>query len=367
MALEQKFCIQRRERLLAQVNADWLVISNPLHIHYFSGYWVTPLHLGSHGAPHLLIDGRSGRTTLMTHNFAANVQSAFVDEIQSWHWYDAVSAPDGPLFPSMTDELAKHLQGRIAAEKGLLPQGSLPGEWTDLTPFILVMRRAKDPDELAQIRRAIRAVEAGHRAARLAIRPGVTELGVYSAIFAAIVMDAGEPVLPLCDLVSGPRAFAIGGPPTDRVIQPGDVMIADIFPVIGGYRADFTATYAASDQLTPQQQSLETALHAALEAGEQQMRPGASASAIYQAVKQALDERGFTGNFPHHAGHGLGLGHPEAPFLVADSNETLVEGDIITLEPGAYGPDFGGRIEHDYLITADGFERLTHHDTRFLG
>ncbi len=64
----------------------------------------------------------------------------------------------------------------------------------------------------------------------------------------------------------------------------------------------------------------------------------------------------------HHAGHGLGLSHPEAPFFVEGATETLVVGDVVTLEPGAYVDGVGGvRIEHNYLITATGFERLSNH------
>ena len=57
-------------------------------------------------------------------------------------------------------------------------------------------------------------------------------------------------------------------------------------------------------------------------------------------------------HFPHHAGHGLGLTHPEAPYLVRHADETLLAGDVVTLEPGLYVAGVGGiRIEHNYLIT----------------
>jgi Xaa-Pro aminopeptidase len=39
-----------------------------------------------------------------------------------------------------------------------------------------------------------------------------------------------------------------------------------------------------------------------------------------------------------------------------------MEGDVITLEPGLYVEGIGGiRIEHNYLITAEGYEQLSHH------
>ena len=67
-------------------------------------------------------------------------------------------------------------------------------------------------------------------------------------------------------------------------------------------------------------------------------------------------------HFPHHAGHGLGLTHPEAPYLVRHADETLLAGDVVTLEPGLYVAGVGGiRIEHNYLVTDRGDQRLSNH------
>jgi Xaa-Pro aminopeptidase len=75
-----------------------------------------------------------------------------------------------------------------------------------------------------------------------------------------------------------------------------------------------------------------------------------------------FEKAGVADYFPHHAGHGLGLSHPEAPFFVRHADETVVAGDVVTLEPGLYVPDVGGiRIEHNYLITDTGYERLSNH------
>jgi Xaa-Pro aminopeptidase len=135
--------------------------------------------------------------------------------------------------------------------------------------------------------------------------------------------------------------------------------------VVNGYRADFTVTLSVDGHLTDQQKALETALHEAMTAGEAMLRPGVVAGDVYRAVSAALDKRGFGAGFSHHAGHGLGLGHPQSPFFVPESRETVVAGDVVTIEPGSYGADFGARIENNYLITETGSERLSHHNTAF--
>ncbi|HBG0411254.1 TPA: M24 family metallopeptidase, partial [Clostridioides difficile] len=55
--------------------------------------------------------------------------------------------------------------------------------------------------------------------------------------------------------------------------------------------------------------------------------------------------------FNHGLGHGIGLGDGEVPTLNPNSEDILVEGMVMSCEPGIYIPNVGGvRIEDDIVI-----------------
>ena len=199
-----------------------------------------------------------------------------------------------------------------------------------------------------------------------AVRPGLTELDVYALIQRAAVEAAGRPAIVYGDVASGPRCEAEkGGSPTDRRIEAGDLLLLDFSVVLDGYRGDFSNTFVVGGVATAGQRELFDACLAALQAGEARLRAGTPAREVDAAVRRAFADRGLEAFFPHHSGHGIGLGHPEPPYLVAHSDETLQPGDVVTIEPGLYVEGVGGmRFEHNYLVTDDGYEMLSHHEIR---
>jgi Xaa-Pro aminopeptidase len=224
------------------------------------------------------------------------------------------------------------------------------------------LRRQKDPDEITLLRRCMHATDAGHAWARTHIKAGMTELDVYRGVSSACIAAAGQPVVVYGDFAVSPGPGRTGGPPTNRDLMPGDMFILDFSVVIGGYRSDFTNTLVVDRQPTTDQQRLCDLCTAAMAAGEHELRAGVTCLNVYNAVHRVFDQAGVAKHFPHHAGHGLGLTHPEAPYLVRHATESLLAGDVVTLEPGLYIEGVGGiRIEHNYLITRQGCERLSNH------
>lgn len=354
-------CRNRRERLWAELDpppdSDHLRLSDPIHLAWLAGYSVDPFSLGAGFGGYLLLR-KDGQAKLLHDNRIPkwSVDAAHVEEKVSVPWYDGQSPGRGPR------QLAA--LGTVNPSHAGLRLHDRPGDPYAATVIHTVanLRRRKDADEVAQLKRCMRATEAGHAWARANVKPGLSELDVYCGISTACIQAARRAAIVYGDFAVSPGPERRGGPPTERVLEAGDMIILDYSVVLDGYRSDFTNTLVVGQEPRADQQRLYDLCVKAMTAGEKELRAGRECLTVYEAVRDVFDREGVAEAFPHHAGHGLGLTHPEAPYFVRTANESLLAGDVVTLEPGLYVAGVGGiRIEHNYLITDGGFERLSNH------
>jgi Xaa-Pro aminopeptidase len=171
-------------------------------------------------------------------------------------------------------------------------------------------------------------------------------------------MDPGEAIV-----AGGPRAADphwLGEGP----LRAGEAIIFDVFPRSKKtrYYADMTRTFVKGEP-AEQLQQMYDATAAALDTALAQIRAGANGRDVHQAVLDSYKAAGFSEDegprMTHGTGHGVGLEIHEAPSLSVGDME-LVEGDVVTVEPGLYDPAVGGvRIEDIVVVTADGCRNLT--------
>src|SRR5581483_11076571 len=155
-------------------------------------------------------------------------------------------------------------------------------------------------------------------------------------------------------------------------MEPHQPILIDIFPrdLASGCWGDLTRTVCLGEppeRLRRYHADVREAQRRATEA----VRPGISGGEPNRIAAHYLADQGhptrldapadqmLEEGFVHYLGHGLGLELHEAPTL-DEGGETLVVGDVVTIEPGLYFEDFGGvRIEDVVLVTEDGHENLT--------
>ena len=348
-------CRARRRRLLDALKpATPLLLGDPLNLRYFAACPIDAFSLGADFGALLLIEP-DGKTTLFyDKRVPSSVERAQVDVRVPVAWYDGKSPGVGARRWSLHDTVARH-GGRVH-DSFTDPDGAKL--WAAVTQF----RRAKDADELDQLRACMKPTEVGHAWARANVRAGMTELDVYNGVFTAVSTAVGRPTIVYGDFTVSTGADKHGGPATSHVLADGETFILDFSVVLDGYRSDFTNTLVVGGKPTADQQRLFDLSLSAMQAGEALLKAGTPCKAVYDAVRGVFAAAGVADSFPHHAGHGLGIGHPEAPFFVVNATETLVVGDVVTLEPGLYVDGVGGvRIEHNYAITATGYDRLSNH------
>jgi Xaa-Pro aminopeptidase len=345
------------QQLDPKPDSDHLRLADPIHLRYLANFCVDPISSSADFGGYLLLR-KDGHATLIHDNgLPKSVAQAHVDDKRIVEWYDGQSPARGPRRLAPLERVNPTGHGlRIHDRVGDPSANALIHTLTD-------MRRRKDPDEIALLRQCMRATDAGHAWARSNIKPGMTELDVYCGVNSTCTGAVGRPVTVYGDFAVSPGPERRGGPPTDRVLASGDMFILDYSVVIDGYRSDFTNTLVVGKDPNPDQQRLFDLCKQAMAAGEKELRANAGCKTVYQAVRNLFEKAGVAQYFPHHAGHGLGLEHPEAPYAVRGATETLQAGDVITLEPGLYVPGVGGvRIENNYLIQEKGYEKLSNHE-----
>ncbi len=90
------------------------------------------------------------------------------------------------------------------------------------------------------------------------------------------------------------------------------------------------------------------------------VRAGTPAVGVDAAAREPIAEAGHGERFGHGVGHGVGIEVHEDPRLGPRSEDELMAGDVVTIEPGVYVPQrFGIRIEDLVVVTDDGHRNLS--------
>lgn len=352
--------IDRARALLATTGVDAILVTNGTNRRYLTGFTAA-----DHAADEL--SGEALITSEGVYLFAPSTNLPWAkaeayDGVQLMpqerRWTDAVAAvvreqgvkvlgfEDGTTTVQVYNQLIESL-GDHAAD--LIPVGDTVDS----------LRAVKTTEELGLLETALRMTDQAFIAAERRIEAGMTEKQAADIIREELRAAGSDGESFDTIVASGPNAAKPHHAPGDRVIGEGEPVIIDMGALHAGYAGDLTRTVwfgHASQQLVTIYRIVQAAFDACVAAA----RPGMTGVELDAVARDLFAEHDMDQHFVHSLGHGLGLRVHEAPSASARSTDTLAPGNVVTIEPGLYLPDWGGvRIEDVVVITEDGNRNLT--------
>ena len=212
--------------------------------------------------------------------------------------------------------------------------------------------------DLDAIKRASRLADVVQQAVKDHAEPGISEAELAGLAAGVMFREAGRRVPGILTVTTGAEATATGGGvATARVVQAGDLVLTDTSPWIDGGWSDTANTISVGAPDRTKRIRFD-AVRRALHEGIALCRPGVVAKDVDRRVRDLLAAHGPTYN--HHTGHRIGAAWSEDPRVTPYCDARLEEGMVLALEPAIYVPSWGGiRLEHTFLVGADGNEILT--------
>ncbi|TMM52763.1 M24 family metallopeptidase [Sulfitobacter sabulilitoris] len=249
-----------------------------------------------------------------------------------------------------------------------------PLTMVDLFETTMRQRMYKSEAEVALIRQGAQVADVGGYAIRDAVEAGVREIDVAMAGRDAMELEIakrfpdGEYRDTWVWFQSGINTDGAHNPVTGRILQRGDILSLNTFPMISAYYTALERTMFVGEVDAASLRIWEANV-AAHEYGMTLLQPGATCADITHKINAFFEERELLQYRTFGYGHSFGvLSHfygREAGLELREDIDTVLEpGMVISMEPmltvGQGNPGAGGYREHDILVITDtGNENIT--------
>jgi methionyl aminopeptidase len=214
--------------------------------------------------------------------------------------------------------------------------------------------------DVARIRRACRVAERCLHYLAPCVRPGIStlELDRLAARFleesGAVSALRGYRGFPGC-VCTSVNNVAAHGIPSNRELEPGDVLCIDITVSVNGWHGDAAWTFIVGEGTADGRRLLRAAWRASL-AGIRAAMAGGTIGDVGAAIQDAAHKFGCS-VIEDYVGHGIGKAMHEDPMVLnfgtAATGLRIVPGMVFTVEPML---TLGGRDVH---VSSDGWTLVT--------
>ncbi|EHK53299.1 M24 family metallopeptidase [Allomesorhizobium alhagi] len=379
----------RLRHWMEKLRLDAVIATAPENVTYMSGFWALPQWIRRGPQTYVVWPAQQIAepeiiTSTSTLDLIAD-QSPWVKRVRRYGDFHVVVGGDAADHAvsrqhAALNELPGHLDALAAltsalqeaglahANIGLDESGLLPGhkaalsaqlpkvQWTSAAALFRSVRAVKTDEEVERLAKVARIAERSIKAALAAAREGASERDLARAFDIETVMGGGAPVLSCIGF--GERSALMNVQPSNRALQPGDVIRFDVGGRYRHYRADI-ARIATFGEPPPEVRRYHQALLRGVQYACEAIQPGMPTAKLFEEVVAVVRREGIPHYRRDHVGHGIGLDGYDAPTLSAGSTEVFEEGMVLCLETPYYEIGrWGLQVEDMVVVRRGGVERL---------
>jgi len=255
-------------------------------------------------------------------------------------------------------------RGKVGIEMEFLPakdfatlQKKLPEvEWRAADAIFNKARQIKTANELVLLRSLSKLTDKAIGDTLRKSRVGMTELELAGHLLTSLFAGGAESYK-LMIIASGERSQFPNVGPTERRLQPGDLIRMEIFGQKNGYLTGVCRT-AVVGEPTAEQETIWGNLIECKYLVMDSIKPGANCREIYQRFLKKFGELGFEPI--SFVAHGIGLNLHEEPYMGRYGNEIVEVGMVGAFEPLVYIPgSFGMQNKDMFAVSETGCELLS--------
>ncbi len=229
--------------------------------------------------------------------------------------------------------------------------------------LLMPLRRIKDADEIAIMRKAGAITEAAYQATLPNLRHGMTNLDLITEVQYQLKKHGAKTESFVTSFYNMGRNYPFAFHNKDEVLLvPLDAPVSisyDFGALYDGYCYDYGRSVYFGEPDAEYRKVYELVIGAQT-AGIAALKAGNSCAQADAAARQVIVDGGYGHAFRHRLGHGIGMDVHEPPFLTVSDSTILQPGMCFTAEPSIFLPlHLGCRVEDVVVVGENGGEALT--------
>jgi Xaa-Pro aminopeptidase len=370
--------LARARQLMERHELEALVAASPENVHYASDFADPYTHVVRSNLSFALIP--------RDHDPCLIINEAEADFARRESWIDDHLYYDSEIYverskkPSTIETPAEALA--VALRNRDLDDGAIAVDFRELrghqqttieqalegwtlqegTDIFYELRSVKTADEIERLRKATAATDAGITTFFEKAAEGVSERELKQEVEHAVIDADGEVYRHHpghITLAAGTGSGTPISPPSEYIVQSGDIVRMDLGAIYEGYTSDI-ARVGTIGQPSEKASEYYSVVCEAQEAMLGEVKPGTRASDIFETGQKYVQEHGFPDFERGVLGHGVGLQNHEPPYIGPNNDRELEPGMVLAIELPYYVEGWGGfNVEDVCLVTETGYDLLT--------